>query len=711
MSVVYLASKNERSTVALKVIRSQYLDNQVDRSRIEREITTLTQIKSKFVCQIIDSDINEDLAWIATEYINGPDLKTKVNLDGPYSEDDWYLLAKGLLEGLKAIHAYGVIHRDIKPTNILISNDGPKIIDFGIAQSSEATSLTSTGLIAGSPAWLSPEQINGEKVTYASDIFSAGAVLNFAVSTISPWGDNTKITKDVIYNRILQKQPNLDSLNSLQKSLVEKMMEKNPKNRTSADQSLNYLNEKWSQEAKIRKQIEEEQDKREKEEKRKREELLLKRKENRQKIKKSIVTPLLRQQKLITLSLASFLVLVSTGTYAFNSYSSKSGIFNFLNESNSIELESQEKIIAQPIPTYISPTIPEVTPTPTTTTISNDPSPKVSETKSTSTKTKSVICRTINQIQTQEKQCFEASEISELTVGNKYGDCPILNANNGSCDVGTVVLVPTDRGSVIQPCSPGGDIKYSVNGSAGGIIGGGEPSSLRNQNCANKSNNSFPYILKDFPPLSFPKDISVGEYRYSLPEIGTEVVDTFEVKETTSTSTNKNTTGAKKIVGNNIDLNKTKICLTINQHGKSDSYCYKDIPNIGTPDYSSHRGITPFPEDKFLFLNLPWKKSPIKGCTRISYTVTGQSYLNGELFFNDWMTGTMDRSSSEASPNKFCQKMGGFDFEVSFESSFDNIPYFKVAPFDKSKNLPQSYEIIKDFGDYKINYIFTWQKK
>ena len=401
MSVVYQASKNERASVALKVIRSQYLDNQVDRSRIEREISTLTQIKSNFVCQIIDSDITEDFAWIATEYINGPDLKTKVNLDGPYAEDDWFLLSKGLLEGLKAIHAYGVIHRDIKPTNILIAADGPKIIDFGIAQSSEATSLTSTGLIAGSPAWLSPEQINGDKVTYTSDIFSAGAVLNFAVSGISPWGDNTKITKDVIYNRILQKEPDLSSLSTLQRSLVEKMMDKSPKSRPSADQALINLDDKWSQGAKLKKQIEEQEKQREREEKQQKEEQLVKRRENRQRLKKVVLEPLLIRRKIISLALAAVFILASTGIYAFTSYSSKTGIFQFLSDSASIEIESPEKIIAQPESKTVDPILPVVTesPTPEQTT---KPSPTPSkESESTNKSVNTVkgngkqICRTV----------------------------------------------------------------------------------------------------------------------------------------------------------------------------------------------------------------------------------------------------------------------------------------------------------------------------
>ena len=560
MSVVYQASKNERTSVALKVIRSQYLDNQVDRSRIEREISTLTQIKSNFVCQIIDSDITEDFAWIATEYINGPDLKTKVNLDGPYAEDDWYLLSKGLLEGLKAIHEYGVVHRDIKPTNILISANGPKIIDFGIAQSSEATSLTSTGLIAGSPAWLSPEQINGDKVTYSSDIFSAGAVLNFAVSGISPWGDNTKITKDVIYNRILQKQPDLSSLSILQKSLVQQMMEKTPKSRPSADQALIYLNDKWSQEAKLKKQFEEEEKQREKEEKQKREEKLVKRGENRQRFKKVILEPILIRRKILSLALASVFILASTGTYAFTSYSSKTGIFQFMADLDSIEIEAPEDIIAQPQPKTVTPSLPVVSPSPT-------PSPSISI---AATKT--------------------------------------VETNNA-------------------------------------------------------------------------------------------------IEEDVVVNTKKN------IVGNNIDLNKTKICLTIFQHGTSDNYCYKDLPVIKEPQIRDTRGIDPNPGDKFLTLYVPWSKSNIFGCTKLSYTVQGQAYANGELFFNDWTTGTINRNSNDTQTNSFCQKFGGFDYAVDASNPYWIVPYFNVAAYDKNKPLPQNYEVIKDYGEYKINYIYTWQKR
>jgi hypothetical protein len=185
----------------------------------------------------------------------------------------------------------------------------------------------------------------------------------------------------------------------------------------------------------------------------------------------------------------------------------------------------------------------------------------------------------------------------------------------------------------------------------------------------------------------------------------TKTVETNNAVEEITVVENK-----QNIVGNNIDLNKTKICLTIFQHGTNNNYCYKELPILKEPDYTSHRGITPFPEEKYLFLYVPWTKSIIFGCTRISYTVTGQSYLNGDLFFNDWMTGTMDRAGTDSTTNKFCEKIGGFDYAVTSKNPYWNMPYFNIAAFDKSKPLPQNYEIIQDYGDYKINYIYTWQK-
>lgn len=178
-----------------------------------------------------------------------------------------------------------------------------------------------------------------------------------------------------------------------------------------------------------------------------------------------------------------------------------------------------------------SPEPPAASPSPIESTIEPSPEPKPTDTptpktsKSPKTKTEAMLCRTIIQFG-EEKQCFKLSETTLLTVESKYGDCPILNASNGTCDIGSVVIVPTDRGSVIKPCSPGGDIRYSV-GMLGGVIGGGEPSSLRNEDCLTKSNNTYGFILNYFPPLSSMKPNSISVTTYTLPEIGVEVIDEY----------------------------------------------------------------------------------------------------------------------------------------------------------------------------------------
>jgi serine/threonine protein kinase len=240
MGVVYLATRGTQS-VALKVLNASTVENPQARYRFKKEIQTLRQIDSPFVAKVIDSHADEETAWLAVEFINGPDLKALVEDRGPLPFDQWITLAHGLLSGLQAIHAEGVIHRDIKPGNILISETGPKIIDFGISQDLDATSLTTTGLMAGSPAWLSPEQIDGAKLTSATDIFSAGSVLNFAASGVSPWGNQNTSTNSVIFNNILSKSPNTSKIPEPQRGLIEALLEKEHKSRPTAPKALKLL--------------------------------------------------------------------------------------------------------------------------------------------------------------------------------------------------------------------------------------------------------------------------------------------------------------------------------------------------------------------------------------------------------------------------------------------------------------------------------------
>jgi serine/threonine protein kinase len=232
MGNVYLAEKNIQR-VALKVVQN-FMDTPEIKARLNREVEVMRRIKSLRVSKVIDFDVNSDFAWIATEFIDGPDLKSYIETRGILNEFDWAGLAIGLFQGLREVHDGGVIHRDIKPSNIIISNSGPKLIDFGIAQGSDATSLTSTGSVAGSPAWLSPEQIHGEELFFSTDIFSAGSVLKFAATGISPWGDITKTSTPVIFNRIISNEPDFKGLTDFQKTFLAKLMHKDSKQRINA---------------------------------------------------------------------------------------------------------------------------------------------------------------------------------------------------------------------------------------------------------------------------------------------------------------------------------------------------------------------------------------------------------------------------------------------------------------------------------------------
>jgi serine/threonine protein kinase len=239
MGVVYLASRKSES-VALKVIRDSLLDDESEATRFSREVSALEQISSANVARIVDAGVEGGRAWFAAEFVNGPNLSELVNDKGPLSEDQWWELARGLLKGLADVHKTGTIHRDIKPANLIIAETGPKLIDFGIAHVSDATSVTATGLVAGSPAWFSPEQIEGLELTPATDVFSAGSVLTFAASGSSPWGGETTMTKASVF-KILTSEPDLTGLSPQQRFLLEKMLEKEPSERPTADSLIANL--------------------------------------------------------------------------------------------------------------------------------------------------------------------------------------------------------------------------------------------------------------------------------------------------------------------------------------------------------------------------------------------------------------------------------------------------------------------------------------
>lgn len=230
MGVVFLGTKGT-DRAAIKVVRNSFLDDPSLKTRFVREIETLKKIDSPFVAKIVDSSMEEELSWHAVEFVNGPTLRELIDSNGPLTEDLWWELAHQLGEGLAAVHRLGIVHRDIKPANIIMSDTGPKIIDFGISQDSDATSLTMTGTVAGSPAWLSPEQLEGVAITAGSDLYSLGSVLVFAATGQSPWGSETSMSIPAIHQKILTDQINLEGLTASQRELIKNLHAKDPSER------------------------------------------------------------------------------------------------------------------------------------------------------------------------------------------------------------------------------------------------------------------------------------------------------------------------------------------------------------------------------------------------------------------------------------------------------------------------------------------------
>jgi serine/threonine protein kinase len=241
MGVVYMGTNGTRAA-AIKVVREFLLEDPASRTRLTREVETLLRVKSDFVAEIVGSDIDGNPAWIATNYVDGPSLKILVEKEGPLTEEKWIEFAKGFLSALSSVHAVGVVHRDIKPSNILLSKTGPKLIDFGISFVNDATSLTGTGMVAGTPAWLAPEQFLGREITTSVDNFAAGSTLMYAATGRTPWGADDSSVGAVMHT-ILVEEPDLSALSDFQAEIITPLLIKDVASRKTAAQMLKKLND------------------------------------------------------------------------------------------------------------------------------------------------------------------------------------------------------------------------------------------------------------------------------------------------------------------------------------------------------------------------------------------------------------------------------------------------------------------------------------
>ncbi|MEV6616506.1 bifunctional serine/threonine-protein kinase/ABC transporter substrate-binding protein [Streptomyces sp. NPDC051051] len=191
MGVVFLARAPGGAIAAVKTVRSSYADGTGFRARFHREVEAARQVDSRWVVPLLDADADAETPWLATPYVPGPSLAETVDTFGPLPLASVRVLGVRLAEALEAVHGAGLVHRDVKPGNVLLAPDGPRLIDFGIARAPEATALTSSGVIVGSPGFLSPEQARarGGEIGPPSDVFSLGCVLAFAATGVRPFGD------------------------------------------------------------------------------------------------------------------------------------------------------------------------------------------------------------------------------------------------------------------------------------------------------------------------------------------------------------------------------------------------------------------------------------------------------------------------------------------------------------------------------------------
>ena len=170
-----------------------------------------------------------------TAYVPGPSLQEAVTGNGPMPQEMAFRLVAGVAEALQAIHSAGVVHRDLKPSNVLLAPDGPRVIDFGIARALEATSLTRSGMMVGSPQFMAPEQILDKPVTPAIDVFALGSLAAFAVLGRSPFGEGH--TAAVSY-RVLHEAPDLTGCPAQLRPLIERCLRKEPAARPAPGQIL-----------------------------------------------------------------------------------------------------------------------------------------------------------------------------------------------------------------------------------------------------------------------------------------------------------------------------------------------------------------------------------------------------------------------------------------------------------------------------------------
>ena len=231
MGRVFLGVSAVGRPVAVKIIHAELAADPEFRARFSIEVAAARKVSGLFTALVVDADLDAPVPWLATAYVAGPSLSEAVRDRGPLSVTSVLALAEGLAKSLTAIHAVGVVHGDLKPSNVLLALDGPRVIDFGISQAVEAAPLARAGLVVGTPSFMSPEQAAGKEVGPLSDVFSLGAVLAFAATGRKPFGAGQAAA---VLERVVCGAPSLEDAPAEVLPLIERCLAKDPAQRYTA---------------------------------------------------------------------------------------------------------------------------------------------------------------------------------------------------------------------------------------------------------------------------------------------------------------------------------------------------------------------------------------------------------------------------------------------------------------------------------------------
>ncbi|WP_349828321.1 serine/threonine-protein kinase [Brevibacterium litoralis] len=238
MGIVHLGVDGDGNPVAVKVLHAHIANDETARARLAREVRTLRRIKHPRIAEVLDAELDSDHPFIITEFVDGMTLSDDVRQNGPFAEDELVHFGHGLLDALRAVHDAGVIHRDLKPANVMIMDGEPMVIDFGIAQVADEVRVTATGLVMGTPGYLSPEIADGKPSNEKTDWWGWAATMAFAATGRNPYGSGPL---EAVLGRVAMGRSDLTGVPSLFVPLLRACLDPRPERRPSGDMILEAL--------------------------------------------------------------------------------------------------------------------------------------------------------------------------------------------------------------------------------------------------------------------------------------------------------------------------------------------------------------------------------------------------------------------------------------------------------------------------------------